>query len=363
MFVFCQIRPGTSPTSSENFQNSKSLTGQPGNLNADYLTTAQRLRAESHRPTLNDFSTQPFITIAPVVTIEPSYHQVPVNVNSAPNLPNPFTPTTCNTDFPVISSTETTTLETKPTPSTTVSSVAPSNFDYPDVDQNYIQFKPISFSQISQTFPMPETLCVDNFVQQPEVPQFYQPPVTVQETPYPVVTPFTSYTNPVSSIFPQNDFTGVRELPVVYPDTFNSQQTPIYLQAGNVPVSYGSNVVDSGSGYTVPLSLQINMPPTSEQPIIVFSPPTPAPVYQDTSYTSSLQSMAPPLIVMERSKSKWRNILPLLLIALCNGGCCNNSGSNGCSRGSYIPIPYPIPIPTNNPIILSRGNKKGKNDD
>ncbi|CAB3245249.1 unnamed protein product [Arctia plantaginis] len=362
-FVLCQIRSGTLPTSPEDHQNFKSHAVQPGNLKPDFLSAAQRLLAGAQRPTLNDFSTQPFITKPPVVTIEPSYQQIPVNVNPAPNLPIQFTSTTCNTDSSVISSPETLTVETvEPTPSITVSSVAPSTLDYPSaVDQNYVRLNQMSLGQISQTFSMPETLRIDNFVQQPQLPQIYQPPGTVQATPIPVVTPFASYANSVSSVFPQYDFMGASDLvPTLYPETIDSQQTPAYVQTETAPVSYASNV-DCGSGYTVPLSLQINMPsPTSEQPIIFLSPPTPATVHQDTSYISPLPPMVPPLIVMESSRSKWRNILPLLLIALCDGGSCKNSGSSGCSGSCNIPIPYPIPIPTNNPIILSRGNKKRK---
>lgn len=76
-------------------------------------------------------------------------------------------------------------------------------------------------------------------------------------------------------------------------------------------------------------------------------------------------------IIVKKSKSSLKSILPILLIALLSDqGCCGNCCCP-CNCNSPILIPYPIPIPINNSIInndssssssRSQGNTENEDD-
>lgn len=98
----------------------------------------------------------------------------------------------------------------------------------------------------------------------------------------------------------------------------------------------------------IPINLQINVPsPTDLYPsiTIVTAPANPEPV------VSTFPSYAyPPPLVMRRSRSCLRNLLPILLLALIDDcGCCGYGCNSNCDEP--IPIPYPIPVPVNCPIV------------
>lgn len=122
-------------------------------------------------------------------------------------------------------------------------------------------------------------------------------------------------------------------------------------------------------GQSLPVTLQINMVPSCPEPMLsVVSQPAPCSCPY-SSFNPSYEMPPPPIIVMEKSKSSMKSILPILLLTMLDGGCgnnggggCGNSGGGGCSCSQCSAptlVPYPIVIPTGSPVVI-RGRGKGK---
>ncbi|XP_075984751.1 uncharacterized protein LOC142982229 [Anticarsia gemmatalis] len=370
--VSSQVSPDKFPRLSEicpNFKGpSKSLPLLPpqNSLNIatpnDLLLAAQRLLPGSQRPILNEVVGQPLISEPSIIGGPQSF----VNFNPLPNPPIPFTQIPCNMPAPAIPSAEVVSLE---------SLALESNYPPPVEYFGYIDQNNIPLGPLPQSIPYTETVYTERFTPNPELAQFYQTNVNVQIPSMPGVSPFIGLATPIPGMLPQNNFAesyvdlvqepyqGIVETNVVEAAAVVESPVipvPVVAQAEIVP-----NVVESVAGYSpqLPLSFQINMPPSpSSEPIILISSPAPAPVLQESTFPPPLPPMVPPpspMIIMERSRSKWSSLLPILLIALCDGGC-QNYGGNCCSCSTNIPVPYPIPIPTNNPIITGRRRSKSK---
>lgn len=121
----------------------------------------------------------------------------------------------------------------------------------------------------------------------------------------------------------------------------------------------------------VPINLQINMPsPTIPEPqitIITAYPSAPVATVPESTDSSDVSfGMYPPYplppIIIKGRRSRSRSWLPLFLIAvIANDRCCGGCGCCNCANACQeIPIPYPIPIPTNNPIIVGTGCRSCK---
>lgn len=346
------------------------LPNAPGNP-SELLSAAHRLLAGAQRPTINEVIVQTGLAEPTPVPIGPSYQPAAIAIDQALNLPVANIEEPGNTLPAVLPKPEILPVEPLPiTPQVAYTPAYSSQFEYPgEMNVNFPPLGPMPLDPMPQPVPMQEPIYAESLSNYPDFSQYYQPSVTVQIPSMPVITPFIAVATPVPAMLPQSPATNVApELPE---NTVNQPITDIasVVEASPVviPTNIGASIVEQVPSYSPqPFSFQINMPPpSSEQPIILISSPNPVPTSQQYSSTPSLPSMLPPpvipppVIVMERSRSSWRNLLPILLIALCDGGCGNGCGNCGCCGGCNIPVPYPIPIPTNNPIILGRGKARG----
>ncbi|CAH0722810.1 unnamed protein product, partial [Brenthis ino] len=141
----------------------------------------------------------------------------------------------------------------------------------------------------------------------------------------------------------------------------NSGLLEILSRSNLVGVQEPNVITSEGDNNGFPLNLQINLPSQSiPAPRITVVSASPQPVASTNTEEPGLFppfgfSPPPPPLIMRKSRSSWRKILPIILIALfsdrgcCGGGCC----CCNCNpdTDNPIPIPYPIPIPVNNPII------------
>lgn len=133
---------------------------------------------------------------------------------------------------------------------------------------------------------------------------------------------------------------------------------------------YANSILTTGSGQTIPVNLQISIPPPNvEAPRITFinaALPTPS----TESYPSQMNPYSypnwygytqpqPQQIIVKKKKSTLKDWLPLIILSMFNergncNGCCRSCKSG---RGN-VPMPFPIPIPTNNPIINTRSHRR-----
>ncbi|XP_030029761.1 vegetative cell wall protein gp1 [Manduca sexta] len=115
------------------------------------------------------------------------------------------------------------------------------------------------------------------------------------------------------------------------------------------PISYTYTPIPSGTDNSVqsPVNVQLNSPEQSPAMPMPMPFPPPAP------------------IIMMKSGSSWKRWLPALLVSLftrpCQGGGCCSCSS--CDNPDNVYVPYPIPMPTNNPIILSGDQNDGDDED
>ncbi|XP_069365900.1 uncharacterized protein [Maniola hyperantus] len=103
----------------------------------------------------------------------------------------------------------------------------------------------------------------------------------------------------------------------------------------------------------IPVNLQINMPsPKDLCPSITII--TGAPTNCEPTTNFSPCAFPPPLPnMMRRTRSRLSKLLPILLLALIDdcGGCGGYGCPCDCGSDDFIPIPYPISIAVNSPII------------
>ncbi|CAH2099653.1 unnamed protein product [Euphydryas editha] len=127
----------------------------------------------------------------------------------------------------------------------------------------------------------------------------------------------------------------------------------------------------------IPLNLQINIP-SQNVPVPAITVVTAKPDAFNSANSDAVltypQYLPPPQpIIVKKSPSCIKSLLPILLIALLSDqGCCGNRCCCPCNcNDTPILIPYPIPIPINNPIINNdscsyssrdRGNRDNEDD-
>lgn len=220
--------------------------------------------------------------------------------------------------------------------------------------------------------PVTQTVQVEGFTPTASVTEVYQTPITVSIPSTPQLSPFAAVARPIPEVLPSQSVIQEVYTPnivqEIYPQSVETEITTVT----SVPVETTTLAIpttDMGCyGQQLPVSLQINMasPRAAEPVIAVISPSALAP---SSTFDYPSSGMPPyPMIVMEKSKSKLKSLLPILLISLFNGGSSNGGGGGGCCSsqcGSSIPIPYPLVIPTSNTIVSgggrsSSGKGKGK---
>ncbi|CAH1643295.1 unnamed protein product [Spodoptera littoralis] len=217
----------------------------------------------------------------------------------------------------------------------------------------------------------------NRFLPDPPAPKVYSygpyPPPTVvrpnyYET-YPAYTTTVEISNPPTKPEPEKvesppqPPTPPRYPP--FPPKPSNPQTIVQetLQTKYFPDRYPQTVETKTTNYTIPSNemnsnksviLQINVP--APEPVATILPQPPC----MSTYDSSPCGMPPsPLIVMEKSKSSLKSILPILFLSLFDGGRGNN-GCCCCPKPNNIPVPYPIPVPYNNPVVTTQGKGKSK---
>ncbi|XP_047542777.1 uncharacterized protein LOC125075181 [Vanessa atalanta] len=140
-------------------------------------------------------------------------------------------------------------------------------------------------------------------------------------------------------------------------------------------------VIKNGYEDGIPVNLQINIPSqNTPAPRITVVSATPTPVTSANSESvipfPQFGYPPPPAPIVRKKSRCWKNLLPILLLALlsdqgCGNGCCCPCNCC-CNSDSPIPIPYPIPIPVNSPIINNqksscssrkRGHRDNEDDD
>ncbi|KAF9815008.1 hypothetical protein SFRURICE_010566 [Spodoptera frugiperda] len=136
------------------------------------------------------------------------------------------------------------------------------------------------------------------------------------------------------------------------------------LQTKYFPDRYPPTVETKTTDFTIPsqelnsdkpVILQINVPAPAPEPLPTILP---QPCMPSMDYSPC--GMPPsPLVVMEKSKSSLKSILPILFLSLFDGGRGNN-GCCCCPKPTNIPVPYPIPVPYNNPVVTNQGKGKSK---
>ncbi|KPJ13753.1 hypothetical protein RR48_10937 [Papilio machaon] len=234
----------------------------------------------------------------------------------------------------------------------------------------------------------------------PEVPPLVISPglnqITQQNNPFiPPIQQFVQPPPPLLHPQPKEEMCNCAE-PIVM-----SGQVPIgpeVLPMVNAPIEftrslanepmYANSILTTGNGQTIPVNLQISIPPPNvEAPRITFInaalPTPPTETYSSAqinpySYCNWCPYVYPQLsppqqIIVKKKKSSLKEWLPLIILAMFNNdrGSCNNGGCcRSCKSGrSNIPVPFPIPIPTNNPIINAGSShhrssrKRGRNSD
>lgn len=214
--------------------------------------------------------------------------------------------------------------------------------------------------------PATQTIQVESFPPTANVAEIYQTPITVQIPSPPVSVPPPLPTPPqniIQEIYTHNigPETKIVETEIV------TTSVPVETPTLNIPscVPPPPSILGGCSSQPLPVTLQVNLasPSWNPEPVLAVVPqPAPAPSpYSSFNPSFEMPLAPPPIIVMEKSKSSLKSILPILMLSLFDGGCGNNGGGGcSCSQCSAsIPIPFPIVVPTNNPII-TRGRSKGK---
>ncbi|CAH0698859.1 unnamed protein product [Spodoptera exigua] len=135
------------------------------------------------------------------------------------------------------------------------------------------------------------------------------------------------------------------------------------LQTKYFPGKYPQTIETKTTNFTIPANeigsdkaviLQINVP--AQEPVASILPQPPC----MPTFDNSPCGMPPsPIIVMEKSKSSLKSILPILFLSLFDGGRGNNGGCS-CPKPNNVPVPYPIAIPYNIPVVTTRGKGKSK---
>ncbi|XP_039765764.1 uncharacterized protein LOC120637805 [Pararge aegeria] len=186
------------------------------------------------------------------------------------------------------------------------------------------------------------------------------PPIrTVWQTPQPQQpVSINSYTNNQPVVFNE----------AIYPNLQTNPQTCAlpkinteYLTFENLcntnyrTLPEESIVVTSDDKPVIPINLEINIPSLNDYyPRLTVV--TEAPANPETCSNFSPYAPPPPQpIIIKRSRSCLRKLLPIILLTLIDNGGGYGCPCN-CDAEDPIPIPYPIPIPMNNPIIYS-GNR------
>lgn len=188
----------------------------------------------------------------------------------------------------------------------------------------------------------------------------YQSPIVVKVPPMPTLSPSYIVANPYEALPSPNiipDNSASYTIAEIYPPLANTE-----MSLPSVP--FETAVVSEDLGYygQGPVSVQLSTASswTPEPVITVISPPAQAlssissqvscPTLQPPSLPPQLpypNFAPPPVIVMEKSKSSLKNLLPILLVSLLDGGNRNNGGGCCSSQGSsLLPFPFPIAIPT-----------------
>uniref|UniRef100_A0A2A4JT18 Uncharacterized protein n=1 Tax=Heliothis virescens TaxID=7102 RepID=A0A2A4JT18_HELVI len=209
-----------------------------------------------------------------------------------------------------------------------------------------------SLTIVENSSPITQTVQVDIDTNTFDIPSanvvdIYQTPITVQAAPAPQVSPVISVAPPLPEILPVQNY--VQE---ILPPTIEPCTSPIVAPATILP-SY-----DVGYCQPYPITLQVSMPPPYiSEPVIAIIPqtqPQPQPQNNPCPYPSFDPSFAmppQPIIVMEKSNSNWKNILPILLLTLfdgcgnCGGGYGNCGGGGNSQCCTSTPIPFPVVIP------------------
>ena len=218
---------------------------------------------------------------------------------------------------------------------------------------------------VAQPFPkaesIPEILTIPGEIESVTVIENY-PPVTqtIQIPPKPPLPSYYTVSPPAPP--PPTIIKEVTYTPTVVPEKVPQKVETEIITISSVPVEEKIETIPAHvPSQQLPVTLQINIPSLPEPVFSVISPPAPCPCPY-SSFSPSYEMPPPPIIVMEKSKSSLKSILPILMLSLFDGGCGNSGGGGSCSCSQCsapTPIPYPIMIPTSNPVI-TRGRGKGK---
>lgn len=203
-------------------------------------------------------------------------------------------------------------------------------------------------------------------------PVFLPPPLTPnyislpQEPAYQTIYPNQQVLLPPYSFSDNQPYTQN----IVIPPQFPIHTLPIVVPPKPMQLPMSSEE-------TLPINLQINLPAANVPPpsitIISTIPPNSPQAIRDTSDSVSLPynfdncipfpTYSSPPIIIQGSKSKHKKWIPILIALFANRGCNNGcSGGCCCSSGNNIPIPFPIAIPTNNPIIVNKKKSSSKHN-
>lgn len=224
---------------------------------------------------------------------------------------------------------------------------------------------PINNAPILPKAPYTQPPTSTNVFQSPiGIPNLSPLPVPLLSAAYP---PLVSPPNPQPPCTLTSDLSSIGFLPTAR-NSFNSIPkiptnvvAPVYQTNALPPVVTGPiNDIPCQSSkieeIPIPITLQINIPaPTIPAPKIILVTPPPAPptpVIEEDAVELFEPYPLPPIIV-EGRRSRSKSWLPLFLVALFAGdGCGFGGGCCDCSSGPTM-VPYPMPVPTNNPVVFN----------
>lgn len=201
----------------------------------------------------------------------------------------------------------------------------------------------------------PQVIPLENYA---NMVQSYPASFQIQQ---PTSIPSVVYAEPISPInYEINPSSSSKVLP-----TIKSESSNYDIVSGSYNTQNPEPVVMMSDREGLPFNVQINVPPqnTATPRITLISAAPTNPPSNPNPITSS--AYPPPMpIFMRNTRSSWKNILPIILIALFNdrdgnSNCCCPCNC-GCNSDSPTPIPYPIPIPVNNPIINNGGSSQNR---
>ncbi|CAG9576048.1 unnamed protein product [Danaus chrysippus] len=186
----------------------------------------------------------------------------------------------------------------------------------------------------------PQVIPLENYA---NMVQSYPASYQIQQ---PASVPSVVYAEPISPMNLEINPSGsLKVLPTINTDPSNYD-----IISGSYNTQNPEPVVMMSDREGLPFNVQINVPPqNTATPRITLISAAPTNPPSNPNPVSSNTYPPPMPIIMRNSRSSWKNILPIILIALFNdrdgnSNCCCPCNC-GCNSDSPTPIPYPIPIP------------------